>query len=194
MPTFPGERWNPTVSHPGPCSAYPSLPGEFLDAVTVFPLPLRFQLICTAWAGGQHTALPCLKGEMKWGRLILPMDWDPWEAKVVIHLNCGSMVNAEQLSWIVLENTDFWNFHCSFPLSSLFFFSLFSRFLHLTGGQRDKAVSWLGHCLDHRCHSDAAKGAGWLERWICTDVPAAKAGLGQSSSPAQVYSCDLWWL
>lgn len=98
--------------------------------------------------------------------------------------------NCHELFWRTLT---FVTFTVSFPHPSSFLF-LFSLFLHLAGDQRDKAMSWLRHCLDHRCHSDAAKGAGWLERWICTDVPAAKAGLGESSSLTQVYSCDLRWL
>lgn len=107
--------------------------------------PLRFHLICTASAGGEHPwqpALPCLEGEVKQGRLTGPMDWDPWEAKGIV-LSCGSMVNAEQLSRLGLENTDFYKFHCSF-LPPPSFFSCFHCFFTLLEIRETKPWAGLG--------------------------------------------------
>lgn len=53
------------------------------------------------------------------------------------------------MTGLVLENTDFYHVHCSFfPFFSVCTVSLPGE------APRDKAASWLRHCLGHRCSSN----------------------------------------
>lgn len=135
MATLASDCWNPSVSHPRPCSAFSSLVSSSL-------LPLSFPFLSAFIWSALHQREKNIqgsqfchswKGEMKQGSLIRPINRWPWVAKGVRVLTCGSPVSPEQLLWLPL----FWKIlvfiiftvpfrpQPSLHLSSPYFFSFF---------------------------------------------------------------------